>query len=89
MWTREQVIASIDAKTNTFFVIDPFSGKPADIVWVLPKLADHSARAARLPGAGTGRLSAAVRLGSPVLAVGRSWAWSAWADFTIDKICYQ
>ena len=22
-WTREQVIASIDAKTNTFFVIDP------------------------------------------------------------------
>jgi Protein of unknown function (DUF3892) len=31
MWTREQVIASIDAKTNTFFVIDPTSGKRADI----------------------------------------------------------
>jgi hypothetical protein len=22
-WTREEVIASIDAKTNTFFVLDP------------------------------------------------------------------
>ena len=31
MWTREQVIASIDAKTNTFFVTDPVSGKRADI----------------------------------------------------------
>ena len=31
MWTREQVIASIDAKTNTFFVIDPVSGKRANI----------------------------------------------------------
>jgi hypothetical protein len=31
MWTREQVIASIDARTNTFYVIDPVSGKRADI----------------------------------------------------------
>ena len=30
-WTREQVIASIDAKTNTFFVRDPHSGKRADV----------------------------------------------------------
>jgi hypothetical protein len=31
MWPREQVVASIDAKTNTFFVLDPISGKRADI----------------------------------------------------------
>ena len=31
MWPREQVIASIDAKTNTFFVTDPISGKRADV----------------------------------------------------------
>lgn len=31
MWTREQVIASIDAKTNTFYVLDPSNGKRADI----------------------------------------------------------
>ena len=30
-WTREQVIASIDAGTNTFYVIDPVSGARADI----------------------------------------------------------
>ena len=30
-WTREQVIASIDARTNTFFVIDPRNGKRADV----------------------------------------------------------
>jgi len=30
-WTREDVIASIDAKANTFFVIDPASGKRANI----------------------------------------------------------
>jgi len=35
-WTREQVIASIDAKTNTFFVIDPRNGKRADIGVVRP-----------------------------------------------------
>ena len=26
-WTREQVIASIDAGTNTFYVIDPYIGR--------------------------------------------------------------
>ena len=31
MWTREAVIASIDAKTNTFFVLDPVGGRRADI----------------------------------------------------------
>ncbi|MGA2402182.1 MAG: DUF3892 domain-containing protein [Syntrophobacteraceae bacterium] len=30
-WTREQVIASIDAGTNTFFVIDPRTGKRSDV----------------------------------------------------------
>jgi hypothetical protein len=29
MWTREQVIASIEEKSNTFFVIDPYSGRRA------------------------------------------------------------
>jgi len=28
-WTKEQVIASIDAKTNTFYVVDSASGKRA------------------------------------------------------------
>lgn len=31
VWPREQVIESIDAKTNTFYVLDPVSGKRADI----------------------------------------------------------
>lgn len=31
VWTRGQVIASIDAKTNTFFVRAPVSGKRADV----------------------------------------------------------
>ena len=31
LWPREQVIASIDAKTNTFFVIDPLTGQRANI----------------------------------------------------------
>lgn len=31
VWTREQVIASIDAKTNTFFVRDPATGKRSDV----------------------------------------------------------
>lgn len=31
MWTREQVIASIEAKTNTFFVLDPIFRNRADI----------------------------------------------------------
>jgi hypothetical protein len=30
-WTREQVIASIDAKTNTFFVLDPHNSRRSDI----------------------------------------------------------
>jgi len=33
-WTREQVIASIDQGTNTFYVIDPVTGKRADIAVV-------------------------------------------------------
>ena len=35
-WTREKVIESIDAKTNTFYVTDPKSGKRADIGVVRP-----------------------------------------------------
>ena len=31
VWTREQVIASIEAKTNTFYVVDATSGKRANI----------------------------------------------------------
>jgi len=31
IWTREQVIASIDAKNNTFYVRDPNSGKRSDV----------------------------------------------------------
>jgi len=31
IWTREQVITSIDAGTNTFFVRDPITGKSADV----------------------------------------------------------
>ena len=30
-WTREQVIASIDSKENTFFVLDPLTGKRSDV----------------------------------------------------------
>jgi len=36
-WTKEQVIASIDAKTNTFYVTDPVSRKRAYVgVYRLP-----------------------------------------------------
>lgn len=35
-WTREQVIASIEARTNTFFVLDPLTGKRADVGVVRP-----------------------------------------------------
>jgi len=35
-WRREDVIASIDAKTNTFFVIDPFNGKRSNVAVVRP-----------------------------------------------------
>jgi hypothetical protein len=31
MWTREQVITSIDAKTITFYVLEPGTGKQAYI----------------------------------------------------------
>lgn len=31
IWPREQVIASIEARTNTFFVLDPRTGKRADV----------------------------------------------------------
>ena len=35
-WTREQVIASIEAKTNTLLVLDPRTGKRADVGVVYP-----------------------------------------------------
>jgi hypothetical protein len=35
-WTREQVITSIDAKTNTFYVMDPRTGKRADVGVIRP-----------------------------------------------------
>lgn len=35
-WTREQVIASIEAKTNSFYVLDPRTGKRADVGVVRP-----------------------------------------------------
>lgn len=31
LWTREQAIASIEARTNTFYVQDPKTGRRADI----------------------------------------------------------
>ncbi len=31
IWEREKVIASIDAKTNTFFVRDPVTGKRSEV----------------------------------------------------------
>lgn len=36
-WTREQVIASIDAKINTFYVLDPRTGKRSDVGVVRPQ----------------------------------------------------
>jgi len=30
-WTRDEVIRSIDAKTNTFFVVDPYTGKRSNV----------------------------------------------------------
>ena len=35
-WTREQVIASIEAKTNTFYALDTRTGKRADVGVVYP-----------------------------------------------------
>lgn len=31
MWPREQVITSIDNKTNTFYVVDPATGRRSDV----------------------------------------------------------
>jgi hypothetical protein len=36
MWTREAVIQSIESKSNTFYVIDPISGKKAYVGVVRP-----------------------------------------------------
>jgi hypothetical protein len=36
VWTREAVIESIDAKTNTFFVLDPATGKRSNVGVVRP-----------------------------------------------------
>jgi hypothetical protein len=35
-WTREKVIASVEAKTNTFFVVDPYNGKRSEVGVVRP-----------------------------------------------------
>jgi Protein of unknown function (DUF3892) len=35
-WTREQVIQSIDANTNTFFVVDPVTDERSDVGVVRP-----------------------------------------------------
>lgn len=37
MWTREQVIASIDAQTNTFYVIDPNNGYRSNVGVIRPE----------------------------------------------------
>ena len=36
LWTREQVIQSIEAKTNTFFVLDPRTAKRSNVGVVRP-----------------------------------------------------
>lgn len=35
-WTREDVIRSIDAGTNTFFVLDPNNGKRSEVGVIRP-----------------------------------------------------
>jgi hypothetical protein len=35
-WSREEVIASIDARTNSFFVLDPRNGTRANVRVVRP-----------------------------------------------------
>lgn len=35
-WTREEIIKSIDNKTNTFFVLDSKTGKRSDVGVVRP-----------------------------------------------------
>lgn len=47
IWTREQVIQSIESNTNTFYVIDPASNKRANVGVVretgrLPYLRTHA-----------------------------------------------
>ncbi len=37
MWPVEQVIASIDAGTNTFYVKDPYTGRRAEVGVVRPQ----------------------------------------------------
>lgn len=37
IWTREQVIQSIDDGTNTFYVLDPSTGKRANVGVVRPR----------------------------------------------------
>jgi len=37
MWTREQVIESIDGRTNTFYVLDPNNGRRSDVGVVRPE----------------------------------------------------
>lgn len=36
MWTREAAIQSIDTKANSFYVIDPYSGKRAYVGVIRP-----------------------------------------------------
>jgi len=36
MWPREQVIRSIEQKTNTFYVLDPQTGKRSEVGVVHP-----------------------------------------------------
>ncbi len=31
IWTREQVVASIESRTNTFYVLDPVTGKRSEV----------------------------------------------------------
>jgi hypothetical protein len=35
-WRKEDVIASIEAKTNSFYVVDPQTGKRADVGVIRP-----------------------------------------------------
>ena len=31
MWTRDQVIKNIESDTDTFYVLDPYTGKRSDV----------------------------------------------------------
>ena len=37
IWTTQQVIASIDAGTNTFYVVDPKTGKRSEVGVIRPQ----------------------------------------------------